>query len=322
MPDQLLLYDTAVKTFVETHFANLIAGKSPTLMVGTPDRAFAEYVSQTPKEPDGRKTLPAIALTIGDPEVDNERFNSNDLRLLGFEDDETKLRIRKAQYPTPIRIPYTLNFWTQYQREMNLYVQKVLQLFRSQYFYLTVDIDSISPVPVYGSKGVGLFSEGGVNDTGDLEPGTNGPRVSRRTFAFHMKAWLWDLDFVSTPIVNEVEIQAYEDRELETVLWVASSPQRAVLGTGDGATTMFNLDASDRLPIVKKTLIIDVTIGGSVLRVFDNGAGGLVTVAGTEIDQSLSSVDYDTGEIHLVSLQPPDPATDISVAYYTTLEGR
>src|SRR5690606_698226 len=158
--------------------------------VGTPDRAFAEYVTPTGLAPDGRPPVPRVALTVGDWEIDDERHNPNVIRKLGYS-DANKTHIRRAYYPVPVNIHYTLNFWTEYAREMNQFVMAVMQQFKSQVTYITVDIDSISPIAgLYGSKAIGLYKEGSVSDTGNLEPGGE-ERIFRKTFPFFMKAWLW-----------------------------------------------------------------------------------------------------------------------------------
>ena len=154
MADQILLYDTAVKSWIDTNFTSLISGKIGHVIIGTPDRAFAQFASGISTDPDGRPPLPVIALTIEEPEVDPERFNHSRINKVGYNStDNTKLR--SVGYPVPVNFSYTLNFWTQYKREMNVFVQKVLELFASQITYILVNIDSIDPNLIYGSKQIG-----------------------------------------------------------------------------------------------------------------------------------------------------------------------
>lgn len=315
MPDQLLLYDTRVLQWVEDTFGAIIAPKTLSVMVGTPDRAFAEYFTPTPICPDGRPSLPRAALTIGDPEVDDERFNSNEITKLGYT-DSSKLEIYRANYPIPVNIAYTLNFWTEWKREMNLFVQQILIDFGPQYKYLDVDIDTIAPIPIYGTKLVGMFKEGGVNETGDLEPG-NQERLVRRSFSFHLKAWLWDFNFAKTYAIKEIVTEFYEDRDLTLLMTTSSIPQRQDLFEGDGSTTVFSGSVDPNiLPIIEKTLLMDATIAGNNVRVRDDGGGNLIE-PNSEIVSG--TVDYPTGAIDVEYVTAPDDLTKVAIAYFTSL---
>jgi len=316
MPDQLLLYDTHLRDWIENEFDTLITGKNMSLMIGTPDRAFAEYVTPTALCPDGRPPLPRVAITIEDPEEEPERFNSNDIRKLGLVTGSNDSEIYRAEYPVPVRLPYTLNFWTEYRREMNLYVQKVLKLFRFQYKYIPVDIDSISPVPLYGTKDVGIFIDSSISNTGDTEPGTE-EVVYRRTVSLHMKAWLWDFgtnDVPSTaPVLKDFQLETYRDRDLTELLEVARNPQRQILFTGTGAQVTFSGTVNSQLlPIIENTLLIDATVGGNNVRGFDDGAGSIL---GTGINSG--TVDYVNGTISITYDTAPDLDTPIEVCYFT-----
>lgn len=312
MPNQILLYDTSVKSFIETELGSLLAGKTFTLMTDTPDRAFAEYVTPTGIAPDGRPPLPRGGLVLGDPELDPERFNPNKLRLLGYNTDRNA--IRQANYPVSVRIPYSLNLWTEYRAEMVVYMQRILQLFNPQYHYIDVDLDSISPEPVYGTKKLGLFAEGGLTETGDLEPG-NKERIERRTFDFHMKAWIWDYGFVEKKIVRDVEVQWWDD-ENSVLLEVQQVPGRQTLAGAVPPQVTYS-GTVDLLPIIENTFLIDATVGGSVVRGFDDGAGSIV---GTGIVSG--SVNYTTGDVSITYSSPPDAGTLITVGYFTVVHAQ
>ncbi len=311
MPDQLLLYDNSVKSWINTQFGSLVSGKTMHLMIGTPDRAFAQYVTPTGVDPDGRPPMPRIALTIEDPEGDPERYNNAKIRKLGYSDANYN-KLRNANYPTPIRIPYTLNFWTEYKHEMSLYIQKVLNIFRSQHTSITVNIDLVDPLNVYGSKLIELYADSGLMNTGDLEPGTK-ERILRRTFNFHMNAWLWDLDFIETRTAKEFEFQL-RDYDSEDLLEMNSFPNTRVLWSGDGTTTTFGPTVlhPQLIPIIKRTLILDATIGSEDSRSFDNGLGAIL---GDDI--TTATVDYTTGAITVEFATAPDNLTDINIAYFT-----
>lgn len=318
-PDQMLLYHTAVKDWVETTFGSCIAGKTFTLMVGTPDRAFAEFVTPTPIDPDGIPPLPRAALTLGDPEIDPTRFNPHRIRKLGFTTGSSSLQLRAADYPVSIRIPFTLNFWTEWQREMNLYVQEVLRQFNPQYVYIPVDIDTISPVPVYGTKDVGLFIEGPINDTGDVEPGRLEEKVLRRTVSFYMNAWLWDLSFDDVYVVKEIVTKYYSDEDLTTLLETKSTPQQQTLVTSvNGTDTTFSPTINTNfLPVIQNTFLLDAVIGGVPVRGRDDGAGAIVDPISGLV--SSGSIDYNTGAVSITYSSAPDAGTDITSKHFTTV---
>jgi len=323
MPDQYHLYDVALKDWVTTEFLSILPGKTADLMIGTPDRAFAEYVTPTPLDPDGRPPVPRIALTLEDPEVDPERFNPNTIRKLGWNEAE-KLKIRRGEYPTPVNKPYTLNFWTEYRREMNLFSQYLMYLFKPGYHYIDVDIDTIDPNDIYGTKKIGLFSDSGMVATGDLEPG-NKERIIRRTFTFTLKGWLWDLGDPKkgpSPVPNtayalkEVEIQTYSDEDLTQLLSTSSIPQRQTVFTAAaGQDTYTGSVDTEILPVIANTFLIDATIGGNNKRGYDDGAGNLI---GDEI--ASGTLDYNTGALTVTFSTIPDTGTPITAAYFTTID--
>lgn len=329
MADQYQLYDAAVLGWIKDTFGGLVQNKTLTVMVGTADRAFADYVTLDPQRdnpsppdglnPAGRPRLPRIALTIGEGELDPERFNSNEIRKLGFALDSKRGALRRATYPTPITIPYTLNFWTEYEKEMNLYKQELLKGFRFQYVYIPVNIDMVSPYPVYGTKDVGMFADSGIVNSGNTpDVGQKAERVVRRTFSFHMKAWLWDVDFRTATVVREVETQFYSDKQLTTLLETARAPQRHTLIASDGVTTYYGpiLVNQNVLPIVHNTFLIDATVNGENVRGRDDGNGNIIGV-GPNAAMIQGTVNYTTGAVIAQYTVAPDASTDITVAYYT-----
>lgn len=318
-PNQFLLYDTAVSAWMNTVFGNTLDTIPTNFTVGTPDRAFAEYVTGTTKTPrDGRPPLPRVALTLEDPIRDPERFNPNVLRKLGYT-STTQQKIRRAYYPLPFNLPYTLNFWTEKYREMNLFEQRLIKAFRHNYLQILVDIDSISPIPVYGQKYIELYADGGIVNSGSLEP-TKGERDYRRTFSCFLKAWLWDLDVVDAYSLREVEVQTYRDKDLTLLFETKSTPQRENLFTGvNGVQTAFGPVTPKRLPIIPGTLLVDAVVGGDVVRGRDDGQSPIGAIADPVTSGVTGTVNYSTGEISLTYVTAPDAASDISAAFYTKL---
>ncbi len=311
MADQLLMYDTAVSEWITTNFDGLIATKTLRKLIGTPDRAFAEYVTPTGLDPDGVAELPRVALTVEDFEIDPLRFSPAKLRFLGYTDAE-KLKLWQAKHPTPINLMYTLNFWTEYKREMNLLVQALAVLFRSGRCPITVDIDTVDSNNVYGSKILHMVREGGIVNTGNIpEPGREETEL-RRTFNFYLEGWLWDLDVTESYIVKQVELNI-RDYDSEDLLEIARTPKQRMIWEGDGSEVSFGPTAVPFLPIVARTLIIDATIGGDNNRIHDDGVGGLLGSGFAS-----GSVNYVTGEVTIEYDVAPDNDTDVTVAYYTS----
>lgn len=314
-PNQFLMYDTAVSEWAHLNFGSCL--NDPThFTVGTPDRAFAEFVTPTTRTPrEGRPPLPRCAITLEDPVLDSTRFNPNVIRKLGYVTND-KLQLRRAFYPVPINLPYTINFWTEKYREMNLFEQQLLKIFKFSYLQILVDIDSISPIPVYGKKFVELYAEGGITNTGDLEP-SKGERYIRRTFSFRAQAWLWDLDFTPAYVLKEVEIQTYRDKSLTLLFETRSTPQRETLvESASGVQTVFGPLTPVRLPIIQGTFLVDATVGGQAIRGRDDGNGSIVD----PVDSGVTgTVNYTTGAINLTYVNPPDAGTKITAAFYTKL---
>jgi hypothetical protein len=256
-----------------------------------------------------------MAITLEDPIRDEYRFNPAVIRKLGYISDD-RGSIRRAFYPVPVKLPYTINFWTEKYREMNLFEQQLLKLFKFNYLQILVDIDSISPVPVYGSKYIELYADGEIRNTGDLEP-SKGERYVRRTFPFHANAWIWDLDFSQSYSLKEIEVQTYSDANLSLLFEIVRTPLREVLITDvNGTDVAFGPVTPTRKPIIPGTLLIDATVSGSVIRGRDDMQTNIVDPTTSGVT---GSVNYSTGAISLNYTDPPDAHTDITAAFYTKL---
>jgi len=315
IPNQFLLYDTAVADWATLNFGSILS--DPTyLTVGTPDRAFAEYVTPTTRTPrEGRPPLPRCAITLEDPVLEPERFNPNIIRKLGYA-SSNRSSIRRAYYPVPVKLPYTINFWTEKYREMNLFEQVLLKVFKFNYLQILVDIDSISPIPVYGKKYIELYAEGAVANTGDLEP-SKGERYLRRTFNFHAKAWIWDLDIGESYSLKEVQVETYRDANLSLLFEVVRTPHRSTLVTlVNGVDTTFGPVSTDRKPIIPGTFLVDATVSSILVRGIDNGQGVIVDHATGIVS---GTVDYSSGSVQLVYSSPPTAGTLITTSFYTSL---
>jgi hypothetical protein len=179
-----------------------------------------------------------------------------------------------------------------------------------------VDIDAISPIPVYGKKFIELYQDSGILNTGEVEPGKD-ERILRRTFNFHAKAWIWDLEFDEAYSLKEVEVQTYRDQNLTLLFEVVRTPQReTIVGSVDGIQTSFGPVAPARLPIIQNTLLVDAVVGGVTIRGRDNGLGSIVDPVSSGVT---GTVVYSTGVINLLFSNPPDAGTNITAGFYTKL---
>jgi len=84
-----------------------------------------------------------------------------------------------------------------------------------------------------------------------------------------------------------------------------------LIGAADGVLTTFDHTTSNK-PLRRGSVQILYTIGAVPLIATDNGLGGF---SGTSIDTALSTIDYTTGEIHLVFSTAPDNLTNVTTTY-------
>lgn len=83
------------------------------------------------------------------------------------------------------------------------------------------------------------------------------------------------------------------------------------IGSGDGSELIFDATLSN-VPIRRGTVTIEYTISANSETATDNGLGAFT---GPFIDSDLSTIDYTTGQIHLVFTTAPDNSTAITVTY-------
>lgn len=84
-----------------------------------------------------------------------------------------------------------------------------------------------------------------------------------------------------------------------------------VVGAANGMTLTFDHTASN-IPLRRGSVTVRYTIGATPLIATDNGLGGFT---GTSVDTALSTVNYTTGQIHIVFTVAPDNATNVTTTY-------
>lgn len=84
-----------------------------------------------------------------------------------------------------------------------------------------------------------------------------------------------------------------------------------VLGAGDGVQLIFDSVLSN-MPVRRGSVVVSYTIGGNPFTATDNSLG---VISGTDVDSALSTVDYRTGDVHLVFTSPPDNLTNITANF-------
>lgn len=318
MIDQFIAYDAMLLNWLRTVFNPCFDTKTPVVQMAQKDRAFAETDTPTPLAPAGRPALPRVTLTNGDPQQYTEYFNPNRIRKLGYS-DTTRNKIRSARYPKPVTLPYQLNIWTEYQREMNRCMQAFWDVLPGgQFIYLPFDVDAIAPFPCYGIKDVGLFAEGGFTDTGKLEPGKD-ERYLRRSINLTTRAWIWDFGVINRPVILDTQLEFY-DKDSLALLEKASNPRRYELYTADGVETHYGPIVGPAAPIVPGTFFVDAVIGGDTVRARDNGTTGALIGFGTYEGLFTGSVDYDTATIDVQYTSPPDVSTKVIAGYRSYIE--
>lgn len=305
MIDQVLLYDQALVTWINDTFPPLLQGRSTQILVSTARKAYAEVT--TARLADNETlTFPRIVVTRMDYVNDPMRFNSNRVRRLGWCKSVPHGALRSAKFPAPVTFMYQVDFWTRWSKEMNLWIQKLLMDFASQYIYL-----QIRPDDVWQNKKYIVFLEGGVADNSDLEPG-DGERAIRKTITLRADGWFFDQDFLSVGVVKSLEFQWY-DLDLGSQYELTFLPPKEIVGQGSPPQVTFNFTVS-RPPVLEHTFVLQTLISTTIEHVQDDGVGNLV---GSRV--SSGTIDYTTGEVSITFSAAPDAGEDLTVTYFTDL---
>ena len=276
-------------------------------MIATSRKGYAEVTTSRVVD---NETLasPRISVSRLSHQNDFERFNSTQIRRLGWATSPLQSKLRYAKYPIPILLSHQVDMITRFVSEMNLWEQKILTDFAPQQKIFSVTIDE-----VWGTKNYSVFLEGAIDDNSDLEP-EEGERAIRKTFTLRSECWLFDQSFSSRGIVKFIERQ-YRDYDTEDLHFTDYLPPKETIASAvDGATTNFTATVV-RPPVLEHSLVIEATIGGQQTFVQDDGNGNLLGD-----DLTSGSITYLTGAVSLVFSTAPDAGTDITITYFTDLD--
>jgi len=306
--DQLLMYDQAVLTWIQDNFPPLLEGRTTQLLIATQRKAFAEVTSGQIIDERTRK-LPRISLQRLDPENDPTRFNSNRIRRLGWcnPTQDPQSHLLSSKFPAPVIIPYQIDMWTRFVKEMNLWERFIMETFSPSYTYLR-----IRPNDVWGWKMFSVFWEGAVINNSDLEPQEE-ERQIRKTININCECWMFPDDFIKRPVVKRVEME-WLDKDDSSLYDRSFMPPLETIAAGTGAQTAFSGTFS-RPPVLRHTAVLQTVIGGATEIVHDDGNGGWV---GDRV--SGGSLDYVTGLWSITFSSPPDNGEDVTITYFTDQE--
>jgi len=307
--DQLIKYDTAVLAWLQTDF-DIIPGKTTKYLVSTPHHGYAEAIRGSDELNQGKLTVPRISLSRGDYVLDSRRFNPNIIRRLGrpTATHDGLSNLRQGQYPAPISIPYQIDFWCEFVRDMNFWIQKFLFQFAYSYKYLQINVDT-----VWTDKKFCIFSEGGLANNSDLDL-TDTPREIRYTASLRADAWIYDQSFAEVPVVKRIELETYDDSVDPATLMSRTSPNRRQdLFTTPGTLFVFTGGVLVHKPILANTFILSAYFSGTEYVAEDDGSGLLY---GTHV--ASGTIDYTTGVVDITYSVAPD-AGDLEASWLTDL---
>ncbi len=198
------------------------------IVFATPDRAFSEMrdlltLLGPSRGSEGTATLrgqnvplPFLSLSeAGFDEYDGSRDNFGVIRKMWQTPDE-KVAIN-VDWPTPVTLPYQLDFWCENLRQMRQFRSQIRKLFKMQVAYVFVDFTSprwlgfdepIDPaLRLLGDRKVAL-NISSWTDASNLEP-AEGKRQIRGNLSMTLNAWL-PRDFVRVPICHSIAVELRE----------------------------------------------------------------------------------------------------------------
>ncbi len=195
------------------------------MVFATPDRAFSAMRDLLDKSRGSKGSaelrgqnvpLPFVSLSeAGWEEYDGSRDTFGVIRKMWQTPDE-KVAIN-VDWPTPVNIPYQLDFWCENERQMRQFRRQIWKLFKLNIAYVFVDFESprwlgfeepIDPgLRLLGNRKVAL-NISSWTDASNLEPG-EGKRDIRGNLSMVLTAWL-PRDFERVPICHSIKTELVE----------------------------------------------------------------------------------------------------------------
>lgn len=202
------------------------------LIFSTPQRAFADMEqlldrsrgdSGTALNRDGNIPLPFCSMSLtGIEEYDGSRDNAGVIRGMYVKSDLSEGI--NVDWPTPVKLPYQIDFWCETQNQKFHFVDQVRRLFKLLVTYIEIDFASpfwdlqLERVPdetkVLGRRQVAI-NNSGWSDTSNLEPGDQ-LREIRATFSFEVNAWM-ARGFSVVPLARRIVTHIQENTDGEVL---------------------------------------------------------------------------------------------------------
>jgi hypothetical protein len=178
--ENLRVLDTLMLDMIACYLSDAIPNVTPQVVYAIDERKYLEYLSGKMIKNENL-ILPRIALTRGDDDPDSDRQSA--AKVIRYHNDEWY----RTQYPTPVKIGYEIDFWTQHDWEMAYLRRRMMMFFWNlPPRFLTMNVGG-----GWGTKYVELYSESGVNMS-EREPG-EALRTIRYNYSIEMRANIFPL---------------------------------------------------------------------------------------------------------------------------------
>lgn len=284
--------------WLDSNFRDVVPDKELQIMFAPPDRPFAEVSSGRVT---GGKTLrlPRVSVSRADYEYDPDRRNQTLLRYCG-PTTAAGNALNQANFPIPVNLPYQVDFWTEYESEMQAYFSHFLRQLYSGIIHITVYINNL-----WTDKITPYIMEPGVANAVETDPGGEFREI-RTTFQLRCEAFLYDEVPTTAPTIREVKVNTY-DFETEAA-WDTTRVRTPVLiGTGDAIETTFTHDLNTA--VVDPSVLAYAVVGGLEVRGYDQ-ATGIITGTGVT-----GTITYATGEISVTFTTAPDDGEGVYIEF-------
>ena len=291
MISQIEKYDEALLLWLDQNFRQVVPDKQLQILFAPPDRPYAEVES-------GRVTdkrtlrLPRISVSRQDYTFVPDRQNPTTVRYCGVT-SLAKTSMCQANYPIPIDLPYQLDFWTEYETELQAYIAFFMRQLHAGIKYITVFINNL-----WQNKITPFHLEGTIVNGTEPEPGGEFREI-RATVPLRAEAFLYDEEASEVPVIREIVVNVKDyDTQVQMEEFRVAEPYK--IGEGTGGQLIFTGTLPNR-PVKKPSVVVFSTVSGAEVRGYDDGDTGGILGDGVS-----GLVDYVTGGITLTFTNPPD----------------